>query len=201
MAGSRLQNFVGNTPLKVTPLTSSTSCFAQKIGRLLEVELSDLIASDLEKPELVVRNPRWPLEALLLIVRGKTSDRLAINFAFSLAIKLNTRLTTLCIIPDSPGFYRRCSQIQLDLPTLLKLDTEPGWQLGIILKRIFLHDLRGDIQICQGPPENQIRNMIALLDPDLVVISKEPYNRLYRFWFGEIIKPLLRWVDRPVLIS
>ncbi|MFO7623795.1 MAG: universal stress protein, partial [Anaerolineales bacterium] len=107
----------------------------------------------------------------------------------------------LALVPDVPAFYRNFTNIQLGLPTLFELNTEPGCQLREILRRMACEDIKGDIQACQTTPDLQLKQVVGATNPDLIVISKEPYNRLWRFLFGEIIRPLLRWIDRPVLVA
>ena len=36
---------------------------------------------------------------------------------------------------------------------------------------------------------------------DLVLIGAEPHGRFYRRLLGELVMPLLRWIDRPLLIA
>ncbi|MCA9950372.1 MAG: hypothetical protein KDE48_12055 [Anaerolineales bacterium] len=36
---------------------------------------------------------------------------------------------------------------------------------------------------------------------DLVIIAAEPYGRMQRFLSGELVTPLLHWLDRPIFIA
>jgi nucleotide-binding universal stress UspA family protein len=57
------------------------------------------------------------------------------------------------------------------------------------------------LSLQSGEPDEQIRAGVAETDPDLVIIAAETHPRLVRFVYGEIVAPLLRWVDRPLLIA
>jgi nucleotide-binding universal stress UspA family protein len=161
---------------------------------------SDLVEEPEPGPDLVINNPQWPIHTILLIVRGDIEDRLAIDWAFRLASTCRARLYTLTMTLDAPNFYNRWPNLQQDIHLLLLTDAYPGRQLRNILDRMNLLDIEGDIQIRSEPPDEQIRLEMDAHNPDLLVISKEPHNRLWRLLFGEIVRPLLRQVDRPVLV-
>jgi hypothetical protein len=175
--------------------------YIQRLKHLLRNEQTPNVIQECGDHNIIVRSPRWPIRSILLVVRGNQDDRAAIEFAFCLARKCHASLVTLALVPDVPAFYRNFTNIQLGLPTLFELNTEPGCQLREILRRMACDDIKGDIQACQTTPDLQLKQVVGATNPDLIVISKEPYNRLWRFLFGEIIRPLLRWIDRPVLVA
>jgi hypothetical protein len=183
---------------KTTPVNRSRD-YIQRLKQLLRTEKAS--NQECGDHNIIVRSPRWPIRSILLVVRGSHDDRAAIEFAFCLARKCRASLVTLALVPDVPAFYRNFTKIQLGLPTLFELNTEPGCQLREILRRMAADNIEGDIHACQTTPDLQLKQVVGATNPDLIVISKEPYNRLWRFLFGEIIRPLLRWIDRPVLVA
>jgi nucleotide-binding universal stress UspA family protein len=191
------------SPNKIRGLAvdEQASEYIHQLKQLLKADQSAIGIQHNREPLFFVRFPRWPIQSILLIVRGGKADRSAIEIAFCLACKCNASLITLATVPDIPAFYRSYAKVQLGLPTLFELNTEPGHQLREILHRMSLHGLNGDIQACESEPNQQIRQLVKLSDPDLIVISQEPYSRLWRLLFGEIVQPMLRWIDRPVLIA
>jgi nucleotide-binding universal stress UspA family protein len=191
------------SPNKIRGLAvdEQASEYVHQLKQLLKIDRSAIGIQSNREPIFFVRFPRWPIQSILLIVRGGKADRSAIEFAFCLARKCHASLITLSAVPDIPAFYRSYAKVQLGLPMLFELNTEPGHQLREILQRMRLHDINGDIQACESEPNQQIRQVVKLSDPDLIVISQEPYSRLWRLLFGEIVQPLLRWIDRPVLIA
>jgi hypothetical protein len=56
---------------------------------------------------------------------------------------------------------------------------------------------------CQQPgaPDQQIQMEVTEVDHDLIVIGAEPDGRLRHWYLGEVVAPLLRWADRPLLIA
>jgi nucleotide-binding universal stress UspA family protein len=187
--------------LRGIPVDEQASEYIHQLQQLLKVEQSAIGIQPNREPIFFVRFPRWPIQSILLIVRGGKADRSAIEFAFCLACKCGASLITLAAVPDIPAFYRSYAKVQLGLSTLFELNTEPGHQLREILHRMSLHGLNGDIQACESEPNQQIHQIVQFSDPDLIVISHETYSRLWRLLFGEIVQPLLRWIDRPVLIA
>jgi nucleotide-binding universal stress UspA family protein len=191
------------SPNKIRGLAvdARASEYVHQIKDLLKADQSAIGIQPNREPLFFIQSPRWPIKSILLVVRGSQADRSAIEFAFCLASRCPASLVTLAAVPDIPAFYRSYAKVQLGLSTLFELNTEPGHQLREILQRMRLHDINGDIQACESEPNQQIRQVVKLSDPDLIVISQEPYSRLWRMLFGEIVQPLLRWIDRPVLIA
>ena len=185
---------------KTTSVNQSRD-YIQRLKQLLGMEQTSNELQECGDHNIIVRAPRWPIRSILLVVRGSQDDRSAIEFAFCLARKCHASLVTLALVPDVPAFYRNFTNIQVGLPTLFELNTEPGCQLRKILRRMASENIEGDIHACQTTPDQQLKQIVGATNPDLIVISKEPYNRLWRFLFGEIIRPMLRWIDRPVLVA
>jgi nucleotide-binding universal stress UspA family protein len=150
-------------------------------------------------PTLLVREPRWPIQKILFIVRGDQRDPAAMEWTVRLARQSAATVTLLVIYPDAPGFYTHYTGIQLDLPVLLQM--QEG--IGALLRRfIYLLEHSGilyELHLRKAPPNEQIRREVDEGDYDLVIIPGECRGRLWRLRFGEIVGPLLRWIDRPVL--
>jgi hypothetical protein len=181
-------------------MDNESSDYVNRVKELLREDRQMTVSQPCLDQLFFIRSPRWPIKVILLVVRGGKGDRTAIEFGFCLARKCHARLFTLVAVPDIPAFYRSCQKIQLGVPILFQLNTEPGRQLREIFERMVLHEITGNIQACEKEPNQQIKLIVKSIDPDLIVISQEPYHRVWRMVFGEIIRPLLRWIDRPVLV-
>lgn len=201
MIGSVPEPAGGLAQFTHSPQDQLSNDYAGRLKQLL-VENRRIIAHlESGKTKFVIRRPRWPIKSILLVVRGSTGDQPAIDIAIQLANKCQASLATLATVPDVPAFYRNCPNIQIGLPMLFELNTQPGRQLRGILEQMVHYGIIGEIQACEATPDQQITQIVVTMDPDLIVISKEPYGRIWRLFFGEIIQPLLRWIDRPVLIA
>lgn len=148
----------------------------------------------------LVRSPRWPIRSILLIVREEEGDETAEEWAIRLAAVCQAQVTALVISPSAPGMYREGARVQISLDLLLMADAPIGVQLRRILHRLRLAGIDGRLQQHWGTPNEQIEQEIADGDHDLVVIGAEKASKFWRWWMGELVEPLLRWIDRPVLI-
>lgn len=150
---------------------------------------------------LLLRQPRWPLRHILVILRGQPDDETAVTWALRLAEAAGADLTLLPVIPSQPGYYTRSSQVQPPLEVLLMADSLTGRCLRRQLGRLGETAVTGHIASHAGPPAEQIEREILLIDPDLIVVAAEETNRFIRMWLGEIVWPLLRTANRPVLVA
>jgi nucleotide-binding universal stress UspA family protein len=76
-----------------------------------------------------------------------------------------------------------------------------GQSIYTYARRLLLQGITGDICQRQGEPNLQIQQEVREGNYDLVVIGAEPYSRLERWIFGELVGPMLHWIDRPVLVA
>jgi nucleotide-binding universal stress UspA family protein len=149
---------------------------------------------------LLARAPRWPIRNILLVLRGNEQDQTAIDWSVEIAQLARARITILPIIPDIPRMYARTRLAPIDLDYLLLFDPIAGAQLQRLFRRLAQLDLQGQVFMHPMPPDEQIRLEVGLSRCDLLVISAEQRGWLWRCWMGELVRPLLRWIDRPALI-
>jgi nucleotide-binding universal stress UspA family protein len=62
-------------------------------------------------------------------------------------------------------------------------------------------EIRATLLLRDSEPRRRIAWAVAATNCDLIVISEEPYHWLQRRFLGELIRPLLRRADRPVLVA
>lgn len=152
-------------------------------------------------PFWFVRQPRWPIRRILLIIRGQKRDLQAERWALRLATSMKAALIVQVISPALPGLYSAGSRVQVELGLLLASDAPVGRQLRRILTQCQKAGIEGFLEQRIGHPNDQIKREVAHSDPDLIILSADEGGRLWRWWMGEVVAPLLRWVDRPVLIA
>lgn len=150
---------------------------------------------------LVVRAPRWPIRHILLVVRAEASDVTAVSWAEHLGVQAQAAVTLLPIIPAIPAMYRHGSRVQLPLPLLLDPHTACGHYLHLFCQRFLKQGIPSRISQRQGDPNHQIQEEVNAGVYDLVLIAAEPYSRIERWLLGELVSPLLRWIDRPLLVA
>jgi nucleotide-binding universal stress UspA family protein len=170
------------------------------LSRLLNRSVYRKILDAVPASLWLARQPRWPIESILLIVRGEEGEEAAEEWTIRLAQAFDADVTVQIISPAAPGMYREGSRIQTRLDILLATDAPVGVQLRRILRRLQSANIEGRLQQHWGTPNEQIEREIAAADHDLVVIGAEKQSKFWRWWLGELVEPLVRWLDRPILI-
>ena len=150
---------------------------------------------------LVARRPRWPLKHLLVVVQGKETDQLALDWAARLARPSGATVTVLAVVPPVPAMYDGCVRMQQELDTLLTDDSALGRQLRQVTRWQAKWKLKGTLTVRQGIPDDRIRDQVALVDPDLIVLAARTRKKWPRWFSRDLAISLLHWADRPVLIA
>jgi len=162
---------------------------------------------------LLTRRPCWPIRRILLILRIEDTDEAAVDWLVRLAcpderarrlvgnLAEDVSATILPLVPSVPAMYNMGQHIQVGLDVLLSPNTPSGHYLRHIAERLARQQIECNLRVRQGNPDRQIQDEVAEGAYDLIVIGSEPHGRLYRLLLGEIVTPLLRWVDRPLLIA
>jgi nucleotide-binding universal stress UspA family protein len=150
---------------------------------------------------LLARRPRWPIRHILLILRIEETDEAAAAWLAHLVQPGETAVTVLPLVPSLPAMYNLGNRVQTGLDELLSPNTPSGNYLRYIAQQLNHWQIDGNLHLRQGDPNRQIRDEVAEGSYDLVLIGAEPRGRFYRRLLGELVTPLLRWVDRPLLIA
>lgn len=151
---------------------------------------------------LWARRPRWPIQNILLILRFEETDNAAVEWLERLALASSAAVTVLPIVPSLPTMHRLGNRLQTGLDLLLSANTSAGRKLRRLALRMASWQISGDLHLRQGEPEQQIRAEVAEGNYDLIVIGAEPgHGRSYHFQSGELVGPLLRWAERPLLVA
>ena len=150
---------------------------------------------------LVIRQPRWPIRNILLILRIEETDEAAVAWAGRLARSSGAAVTILPIVPWLPAMHTLGNRIQPEMNVLLSPNTPSGHELNQIVKELIRRKIEYALHLHQGKPDHQIREEVSQGNYDLIIIGSEPYGRFYRLFLGELVAPLLRWVDLPLLIA
>lgn len=150
---------------------------------------------------LFVRQPRWPIQRILLVARAEASDFPALEWAMRIANPTRTRVSILPVVPPWPGLHRFSRYVQPPPNVLLAPNTVSGAVLHGMMGELRRRHVPTDLVLCTGEPECRLRDTVSSRDPDLVIVAAESHHRLLRCLFGELVCPMLRWIDRPVLIA
>jgi len=150
---------------------------------------------------LVTRQPRWPIQTILLIVRVEETDEAAVGWVGRLARPSGAKVSVLPVLSSFPSVYAPASSEETALGELLSPNTQPGQHLRGLSQRLAQWQIEGTLRFRQGQPEWQIRWEVTEGNYDLIVIGAEPDDRWQRWLEGELVAPILRWVNRPLLVA
>jgi nucleotide-binding universal stress UspA family protein len=150
---------------------------------------------------LIARNPRWPLQKILLLLRSADADQFALDWCVRLASASRARVTVLPVIPPPPVVYNRDPRIQSNLSGLLNTDCPLGRKLRETAQRLVDSKIEGTLRLREEPLEWQIRAEVDEGNYDLIILAPDSGNRLRRWVLGDFVNPLLAWADRPVWIA
>jgi nucleotide-binding universal stress UspA family protein len=171
------------------------------LKELIEGPPENKLADQLPTLLLVVRQPRWPLKNILLIIRNDGIDETALDWAVWLARPSGAAVTILPLTIPVPTKYDQDPRLSFSIDTLLTSDSKLGKKLRSVAQRLVNSEIKGTLRLRQESPTWQIRFELLENDYDLVVIDCEPSNRLWHWILDELVNPLLSWTDRPVLFT
>ena len=150
---------------------------------------------------LVIQRPRWPLRKMLLIIRGEEGDDIAVDWIVRLARLSGATATVFTVVSPVPAMYRGMARMQQGLTSLLAGDDTLGRQVRRAVQQLADWKIENTLRLCQGSPDLLICHEMVEGNYDLVVVAAECHNRWLRFLMGELVVPMLRWADQPVLIA
>jgi nucleotide-binding universal stress UspA family protein len=168
------------------------------------VVCSKLTQADLRRiaiSTLVVQQPSWPLNKILLMINGERYEEAALSWVVRLAKKTNACITALAVVPPVPGMFQGLSRMQQGLPEILSTNTELGRQIREIARRLGEKEINGTIKLRYGSPETQYLEEAADEHYDMIIIPAESKNRWKQRLWGELVAPFLRRSRSPVLIA
>lgn len=157
--------------------------------------------SGFQEAALVVRNPRWPIGQILLVLCGEERDRAAVDWVLHLAHKAHSKVTVLAVVPPVPAMFGHRAGIGDGLPGLLTANSPLGQEMRQVARHLVAWEIEAALRLREGPPEVQIRRELAEGDYDLVAVAGRPCGVVRRWLQGDETSDALQWTDRPVLIT
>lgn len=150
---------------------------------------------------LIMRRPRWPLRHLLFVCRAEPSDNLALPWVIQLAVAAETAVTLLVVVPCIPALYRLPGPYPLGLKTLLHPHTTSGQRIRRLLQNLADAEVHLRVHLRDGEPDEQIRQEAATELYDMIVMAGEGHGRLRHAVLGDLLPPMLSWLNVPLLLA
>lgn len=171
------------------------------LERLIEGSPDHKFTDQLPGSLLMVRQPRWPLKHILLLLRNGASDESAVQWTISLAHLSGARVTILPLMLQLPNLDDLDTPMRCSLDTILASGSVFGKKLRVVAQQLVNAEISGTLRLRQEPPTWQIRIELLEHDYDLIVLNSEPHDELWHWILGELVNPLLSWTNRPVLVT
>lgn len=175
-------------------------CWQRWFGICPALRLVENAPSSVLVMRQVHKHHTWSLKRILLILRAHPSDDAAIQWVQRLATAAHADVFVLPIIPPIPAMYRY-GQIPLQAEVVLSPNTYSGAQLRRLAALCQQWGVDGELLLKDNEPDRRMAWAADSSQCDLIVISEEPYPWLHRRFLGELIRPLLRHINRPILIA
>lgn len=148
---------------------------------------------------LAAKEPRWPIERILLVLSGGGTDHSAVDWALRLAYPSAAAVTVMAVVPSVQAMYHGLSRMEQSLRSLLGTDTALGCQMRQAVRRLVESQVDSTLRMRQGGPEQQICQEMAEGDYDLAIMATKPCRWWLRKMKGDPICSLLKWARWPVL--
>jgi nucleotide-binding universal stress UspA family protein len=155
----------------------------------------------LQPAALVVREPRWPIDRILLLLCGQEKDHAAIDWVLHLAHKAHGQVAVLAVVPPVPAMYGHRPGIGDGLPGLLTANSPLGQQMRQVARNLVAWEIDATLRLREGRPAVQIQRELAAGDYDLVAVAGRPCSAVQRWLQGDEASDVLHWTNRPVLVS
>lgn len=144
---------------------------------------------------LLVRQPRWPLRKMLLIIRGEATDKFTLEWGILLARRTGCAATLLVVVPPT------CHRPETAVSGTLKADTIPGRHVRRALNQFAANQIDGVLKICDSAPQRQLQREITTTSYDLIILGREPQGQLLSWRLDSLLAPLTEWTERPLLLT
>lgn len=150
---------------------------------------------------LVVRNPRWPLRKILLVLRDSKFDAVAIKWVVQIASKNKAAVTVLPVIAPAPPIFAGINIQHRSLINLLGSTCPLGETLRHVSQNLAKQNIPGTLRLREGTIVEQIQQEVEECDYDFAVIAADAQNSIVRWMMGELVNPLLNMAEVPTLLA
>lgn len=158
-------------------------------------------ASGFAQAALVVREPRWPIGRILLILCGEERDRSIVDWVLHLAHEARSKVTVLAVVPPVPAMYGHRAGIGDGLSGLLTANSPLGQEMRQVARHLVAWEIEATLRLREGPPEIQVQRELAAGRYDLVAMAGRQCGLLRRWLQGDETSDLLQLTDRPILVT
>lgn len=154
-----------------------------------------------KKSILLVRNPLWPIERILCILRGHESDLDTVRWVTRLTQLCHSQVEVLVTAPQAPLMYAGLPGMQVSLDEMLRANTLHGGYLRRALDYLANWAINPTLRILHGFSPMQMEADIRPLEADLVAISSSETPLWRRINPDDLLDRLIRCGESSLLIA
>jgi len=198
--GAPIQTLVAQAGVLEADLLITHNPQSEGLRRLFQPGRTQKLVEGLAASLLFVRDPRWPMTDLLLVVQdGSSRTDPALEWAIRLGKACQACITVMPLLPPVPRLYGQF--LQHNLAALLDANDPLGNKLRWIAHRLAEEGLQGRIKLGEGYPQDQLQGELQASDPGLVLVAAGPGGPVRGWMFGELVNDLANGLDRTLLIA
>jgi nucleotide-binding universal stress UspA family protein len=149
----------------------------------------------------LARQPKWPVDRILLILGCESRDHIAVDWILKMALPEKVVVTMLVTLPSVPRMYQGLPEMSIQIPKILKGKSELGVHLQSLISRFESHGIEVRLKILEGVAKWVIHQEVIKEDYNLVAIAAESESTLKRMLTGCVLDPVLDFAKSPIFIA
>ncbi|OGO20919.1 MAG: hypothetical protein A2Z14_01725 [Chloroflexi bacterium RBG_16_48_8] len=159
------------------------------------------VIQKLQPSVLVARQPRWPIEKILLILRCENRDHIAVDWVVKMGLPSKAVVTMSVPLPPIPRMYQGLSGMSVQIPKMLKGNSALEKHLQSLTARLASHGIEVKLNILEGDTKRIIQQEVMEGEYDLVSVAAKPESWLKRTLLSSVVNPVLEYARIPIFIA
>jgi nucleotide-binding universal stress UspA family protein len=159
------------------------------------------VKQQIQPSVLVARQPRWPINKILLILRFENRDHVTVDWILKMDLPSNAVVTMLVPLPTVPRMYQGFPEMSIQMPKILEGKSKLGEHLRSIIARFEAHGMGVNVRVLEGTAKCVIQQEVIQEDYDLIAVAAEPEGWLKKRLMSSVVDPVLDYARRPIFIA
>jgi nucleotide-binding universal stress UspA family protein len=170
------------------------------LGELLLGSVARTIVSNSPVSVVIVREPTYHLEKLLLCTPGPERSEHLIQAGIRLAKAAQAQVTLLYVTEPYPQMYTGLRRLQENLEELLKRDTPLARHLRDTAALLRSQHIDTQLELRHGYAAEEILTAVEQSEYDLLIIGGPAFRGLSQLLMDQVYMPIVDHSPRPVLV-
>lgn len=150
---------------------------------------------------LLPRSPRLPIQSIMLVLHRDEIQTDTVNLVGRIAASINAKVIVLVVLPQVPTMYQGLNRMRYSVSDIFQSQSRLCCRLRRISNLLCRNAIHSEIHLKQGHTDFAIQEEIEESEIDLIVMAK-PRKRRFPFMIDDdTVTRMLRWIERPVLLT